>query len=157
MDKIDRKILSCLQDDATMPVSQIAERVGLSTSPCWRRIQKLDEDGVIRKRVALLDGDKLNVGVTVFVAIKTNRHETDWLEQFARAATEIPEVVELYRMSGDVDYLMKVVVPDIAAYDAVYKRLIEQVSFSDVSSYFAMEQMKYTTALPLDYTVKPKR
>lgn len=151
MDKIDRKILSCLQDDATMPVSQIAERVGLSTSPCWRRIQKLDEDGVIRKRVALLDGDKLNVGVTVFVAIKTNRHESDWLEQFARAATEVPEVVELYRMSGDVDYLMKVVVPDIEAYDDVYKKLIERVSFSDVSSYFAMEQMKYTTALPLNY------
>lgn len=140
-----------------MPVSQIAEQVGLSTSPCWRRIQKLDEDGVIRKRVALLDGNKLNVGVTVFVAIKTNRHETDWLEQFARAATEVPEVVELYRMSGDVDYLMKVVVPDIAAYDDVYKRLIAQVSFSDVSSYFAMEQMKYTTALPLDYTARPKR
>ena len=156
MDEIDRKILSCLQNDATMPVSQIAERVGLSTSPCWRRIQKLEEDGIIRKRVALLDGDRLNVGVTVFVAIKTDRHEAEWLKQFARAATDVPEVVELYRMSGDVDYLMKVVVPDIAAYDSVYKRLIEKVSFSDVSSYFAMEQMKYTTALPLEYAI-PKR
>lgn len=156
MDNIDRKILSCLQDDATMPVSQIAERVGLSTSPCWRRIQKLEEDGVIRKRVALLDGDRLNVGVTVFVAIKTNRHEAEWLKNFARAVTDVPEVVELYRMSGDVDYLMKVVVPDIAAYDDVYKRLIEKVSFSDVSSYFAMEQMKYTTALPLGYAKTPR-
>jgi len=136
-----------------MPVSQIAERVGLSTSPCWRRIQKLDEDGVIRKRVALLDGDKLNVGVTVFVAVKTNRHEAEWLAQFARAVADMPEVVELYRMSGEVDYLMKVVVPDIAAYDNVYKRLIERVSFSDISSSFAMERMKYTTALPLDYAL----
>ena len=151
MDEIDRKILACLQEDATLPVAQIAERAGISTSPCWRRIQKLEADGVIRKRVALLSGDKLNVGVTVFVAVRTNRHDITWLEGFAAAVADIPEVIEFYRMSGDVDYLLKVVVPDIAAYDGVYKKLIQKVALADVSSSFAMEQIKYTTALPLDY------
>jgi Lrp/AsnC family transcriptional regulator len=151
MDAIDRKILACLQEDATLPVAQIAERAGISTSPCWRRIQKLEADGVIRKRVALLSGEKLNVGVTVFVAVRTNRHDIAWLEGFAAAVTDIPEVIEFYRMSGDVDYLLKVVVPDIAAYDGVYKKLIQRVALADVSSSFAMEQIKYTTALPLDY------
>jgi Lrp/AsnC family transcriptional regulator len=151
MDTIDRKILACLQEDATLPVAQIAERTGISTSPCWRRIQKLEADGVIRKRVALLSGEKLNVGVTVFVAVRTNRHDIAWLEGFAAAVADIPEVIEFYRMSGDVDYLLKVVVPDIAAYDGVYKKLIQRVALADVSSSFAMEQIKYTTALPLDY------
>lgn len=151
MDQIDKKILACLQEDATTSVAEIAERVGLSTTPCWRRIQKLEEAGVIRARVALLDGTKLNVGVTVFVAIRTNEHNAAWLEKFSKAVSEIPEVVEFYRMSGDIDYLLRVVVPDIAAYDSVYKRLIERVSLSDVSSSFAMEEIKYTTALPLDY------
>ena len=151
MDQIDKKILACLQTDATTPVAEIAERVGLSTTPCWRRIQKLEEAGVIRARVALLDGTKLNVGVTVFVAIRTNEHNAAWLERFSKAVIEIPEVVEFYRMSGEIDYLLRVVVPDIAAYDAVYKRLIERVSLFDVSSSFAMEELKYTTALPLDY------
>ena len=151
MDDTDRKILVCLQQDATMAVAQIAKHVGLSTTPCWRRIQKLEESGVIRERVALLDGDKLNVGTTVFVAVKTSQHDLGWFESFAKAVTAIPEVVEFYRMSGDIDYLLRIVVPDIAAYDAVYKRLIEKVSLSDVSSSFAMEQIKYTTALPLDY------
>ena len=152
MDDIDRKILTCLQEDATLPVAEIAGRVGLSTTPCWRRIQKLEADGTIRKRVALLDGRRLNVGVTVFVSVKTAHHDIAWLEQFARAVEDIPEVVEFYRMSGDIDYLLRIVVPSIDAYDAVYKRLIERVSLSDVSSSFAMEQIKYTTALPLDYS-----
>lgn len=134
-----------------MSVSEISSRVGLSTTPCWRRIQKLEEAGVIRKRVALLDGERLNVGVTVFVSIRTDRHDAEWLEQFAGAVHDFPEVVEFYRMSGDIDYLLRVVVPDIAAYDRFYKRLIERVTLSDVSSSFAMEQIKYTTALPLDY------
>ena len=151
MDDIDRKILSILQHDATRPIAEIAERVGLSTTPCWRRIQKLDEAGVIRSRVALLDGDALNVGVTVFVSVRTNQHNAEWFAQFAKAVDEIPEVVEFYRMSGDIDYLLRVVVPDIAAYDSVYQRLIANVSLSDVSSSFAMEQIKYTTALPLTY------
>jgi len=151
MDEIDKKILTCLQGDATMPVAEVAEQVGLSTTPCWRRIQKLEEAGVIRARVALLDGAQLNVGVTVFVAVRTNEHNLDWFERFARAVADIPEVMEFYRMSGEIDYMLRVVVPDIAAYDLVYKKLIDRVTLTDVSSSFAMEQIKYTTALPLTY------
>ncbi len=151
IDVIDRKILTCLQRDATLPVAEIAERVGLSTTPCWRRIQRLERDGVIAGRVALLDPDKLNLGVTVFVHIRTAQHNAAWLEKFAAAVAAIPEIVELYRMSGDIDYLMRVVVPDIAGYDAIYQRLIAAVELSDVSSTFAMERIKHTTALPVDY------
>ncbi len=151
LDELDRKILNLLQTDATMPVATIAERVGLSTSPCWRRIQKLEEDGVIRARVAVLDPERLNVGVTVFVAVKTSQHDLGWLERFAAAVRDFPEVVEFYRMSGEIDYLLRVVVPDIAAYDALYKRLIQRVTLSDVSSSFAMETIKYTTAIPVTY------
>ncbi len=151
MDAIDRKILGALQEDAGRAVAEIAAEVGLSQSPCWRRIQKLEADGVIRRRVALLDAAKLNVGVTVFMAVRTDRHEPGWLETFAAAVADIPEIVEFYRMSGEVDYLLKVVVPDIAAFDAVYKRLIGRVPLSDVTSSFAMERIKETAALPLDY------
>ncbi len=153
LDTIDRKILICLQRDATMPVAEIAERVGLSTTPCWRRIQRLEREGVIAGRVALLDPDKLNLGVTVFVHIRTAQHNAAWLEKFAAAVAAIPEIVELYRMSGDIDYLMRVVVPDIAGYDAIYQRLIATVELSDVSSTFAMERIKHTTALPVDYAL----
>jgi Lrp/AsnC family transcriptional regulator len=135
-----------------VPVAEIAASVGLSTTPCWRRIQKLEEEGYIRKRVALLDRKKLNVGVTVFVGVKATRHAVDWLDGFKKAVDSIPEIVEAYRLSGEVDYLLKVVVPDISAYDGVYKRLIEKLEFSDVSSSFAMEDMKFTTALPLKYS-----
>ena len=151
MDRTDREILACLQEDATMPVAEIARRVGLSSTPCWRRIQKLEESKVIRGRVALLDSRKVNVGMTAFVSIRTNQHSLEWLEQFAAAVREMPEVVELYRMSGEIDYLLRVVVPDIDAYDRFYKKLIAKIQLSDVSSSFAMEQIKYTTALPLDY------
>ncbi|HSS63454.1 MAG TPA: Lrp/AsnC family transcriptional regulator [Gammaproteobacteria bacterium] len=151
MDAIDRKILAQLQADATLSTAEIAERVGLSTTPCWRRIQNLEKSGVIRKRVALLDRAQLNIGIDVFVAIRTSQHNIEWLEKFARAVDDFPEVVEFYRMSGEIDYLMRVVVPDIPAYDRFYKRLIQQVNISDVSSSFAMERIKYTTALPLDY------
>ena len=151
MDAIDRKILELLQVDAETPVATIAERVHLSVTPCWRRIQKLKEAGVIRRQVAICDPAKLNLGVTVFVSVRTNQHSQVWLEKFAKGVKEIPEVVELYRMSGDVDYLLRVVVPDIAGYDAVYKRLIRAADLYDVSSSFAMELLKYTTALPLDY------
>jgi Lrp/AsnC family transcriptional regulator len=153
LDSFDKKILDCLQDDADMALAEIARQVGLSTTPCWRRIQNLEKAGVIRRRVALMDAQKLNVGVTVFVRIKTSQHTYEWLERFATAVSEIEEVVEFYRMSGDIDYLLKIVVPDIAAYDGVYKRLIKAAELSDVSSNFAMEQIKYTTALPLDYAV----
>jgi Lrp/AsnC family transcriptional regulator len=151
VDPTDRAILACLQEDATMPVAEIARRVGLSSTPCWRRIQKLEEAKVIRARVALLDRQQLNVGVTVFVSVRTNQHSVAWLEKFAAAVADLPEVVEFYRMSGEIDYLLRVVVPDIAAYDRLYKKLIAKIELSDVSSSFAMEQIKYTTALPLDY------
>jgi len=151
VDATDRAILACLQEDATMPVAEIARRVGLSSTPCWRRIQKLEEAKVIRARVALLDRGQLNVGVTVFVSVRTNQHSVAWLERFAAAVADLPEVVEFYRMSGEIDYLLRVVVPDIAAYDRFYKKLIAKIELSDVSSSFAMEQIKYTTALPLDY------
>ena len=151
MDARDKQILNLLQADATLSVAEIAERVGLSTTPCWRRIQNLEKSGVIRKRVALLDAGKMNVGVTVFVRIRTSHHEYDWLEGFARAVADIDEVVEFYRMSGEIDYLLRIVVPDIAAYDAVYKRLIKTADLADVSSSFAMEEIKATTALPVHY------
>lgn len=151
MDRIDKRILTLLQQDATMPVAEIGRKVGLSTTPCWRRIQKLEEDGVIRKRVALLDPTSVNTRVTVFVSIRTNQHNAEWLKRFSEVTVDFPEVVELYRMSGEIDYLMRVVVPDIAAYDAFYQRLISKIDIRDVSSTFAMEQMKYSTELPLDY------
>jgi Lrp/AsnC family transcriptional regulator len=151
IDETDEKILTLLQRDVTLPVAAVAERVGLSPTPCWRRIQKLEQAGVIRARVALCDPAKLNVGVTVIVAVRTNQHDLAWLEKFAAAVKDFPEVVEFYRMSGEVDYLLRIVVPDIAAYDAVYKRLIARVPLSDVSSAFAMETIKYTTALPVTY------
>ena len=153
MDRLDQKILQNLQTDASLPVAEIAERVGLSPTPCWRRIQNLEKAGVIKGRVALLDPEKLNVGVTVFVRLKTSQHNYDWLENFAKAVAEIDEVVEFYRLSGDVDYLLRIVVPDIAGYDAVYKRLIQAADLSDVSSSFAMETIKHTTALPVQYAV----
>lgn len=151
MDGIDRRILKVLQDNADLPVAEIAEQVGLSASPCWRRIQKLEAEGIIERRVALLNAEKMNVGVTVFIAIRTSQHDEKWLHKFAEEMTRFPEVVELYRMSGEIDYMMRVVVPDIKAYDAVYKRLIAAVPLLDVSSSFAMEAIKYTTALPVDY------
>ncbi|MEM7170068.1 MAG: Lrp/AsnC family transcriptional regulator [Pseudomonadota bacterium] len=151
MDQIDRKILFWLQQDSTLSVSELGERVGLSSTPCWRRIQALEKAGVIERRVALLDPDKMNLGVTVFVRLKTSQHSKDWLDQFAKAVSQIPEVVEFYRMSGDIDYLLRIVVPDISGYDAVYKRLIASADFSDVSANFAMERIKHTTALPVDY------
>ncbi|VCU69250.1 Leucine-responsive regulatory protein [Pigmentiphaga humi] len=151
MDKKDRNILSILQEDATLSVNEIAERVSLSPTACWKRVQRLTQEGVIRKQVCLLDDRKLGVGVTVFVAVKTNHHDLQWLQKFAAGVRDMPEVVEFYRMSGDIDYLLKVVVPDIQGFDLVYKKLIQVVELFDVSSSFAMEELKYTTALPLDY------
>lgn len=151
MDRIDLRILDLLQHDATLSTSDVAEAVGLSTTPCWRRIQNLEKQGVITRRVALLDRDQLNVGVDAFVAIRTDKHNKRWLDAFAKAVAAFPEVIELYRMSGEVDYLMRVVVPDLAAYDGFYLRLIREADLHDVSSSFAMERIKYTTALPLTY------
>ena len=151
MDKIDKKILNLLQKDSQLSTAEIAEAVGLSTTPCWRRIQKLEQTGVIADRVVLLDRGKLNLDVDVFVAVKTNQHNLPWLEQFARKVSEYPEVVEFYRMAGESDYLLRVVVPDISAFDRFYKKLLQSTELSDVSSSFAMEQIKFTTRLPLDY------
>lgn len=156
---MDVKILRIIQEDCTKPVAEIGREVGLSTTPCWRRIQKLEEAGVIKKRVALLSPSLVNAGVTVFVQVKTDQHSLDWLEKFHEVVVDFPEVVEFYRMSGDIDYLLRVVVPDIAAYDRFYKRLIDRIEIAKVSSAFAMEQIKYTTSLPLDFieTAKPDR
>ena len=151
LDKFDKHILEILQNDATSPIQDIADRVGLSSTPCWRRIQRLEQDGYIEKRVALLSPEKLNVGVTVSVAIKTNQPNTQWYSQFSAVVEAIPQIVEFYRMSGDTDYLLRVVVPDIKSFDRVYQRLISEIELTDVSSSFAMEQIKFTTRLPLDY------
>ena len=148
-DTIDRRILRELQADATLPLAELAERIGLSQTPCWKRVKRLTDAGVIEKRVALLDREKLDLGLVVFVAVRTSRHDEDWLAAFARAAAALPEVLEFYRLSGETDYLLKVVVRDIAAYDGFYKRLIAAAPLTDVSSSFAMEQIKYTTALPV--------
>ena len=151
MDDFDRKILSCLQADSRIPLAELAQEVGLSTTPCWRRIQKLQAEGVIRGQVALLDRKALNVGVTVFVAIRTNQHNAAWLARFAKAVVDFPEVMDCYRMAGEIDYLLRLALPDIAAYDAFYKRLIERIELTDVTSMFAMEEIKSTTALPLSF------
>ncbi len=150
-DAIDRALLELLQENAAMPLTDLAAAVNLSTTPCWRRIARLKEAGVITKQVNLLDPKKLNVGVTVFVSIRSSQHSEKWFRTFNATIQGIPEVVEFYRMSGDVDYLLRVVVPDIAAYDQVYKKLIKDTQLLDVSSSFAMEQIKFTTALPLRY------
>lgn len=153
-DSIDIRILEILQQDASLPVSDIAGRVGLSVTPCWRRIQRLEEQGVIRRRVALLNPEKVGASISVFVAVRTNQHNAEWLDNFASVVANMPEVVEFYRMSGDVDYLLRVVVADMPQYDAFYKKLISKVKLTDVSSSFAMEQIKYTTALPLPQITK---
>ena len=139
-----------------MPLAEIAEKVNLSTTPCWRRIQRLEEQGYIKRRVALLEPAKLNIGVTVFVLLKTNQHNNAWFSKLSSTISEIPEVVDFYRMSGNIDYLLRVVVPDIAAYDKVYKRLTKAIEIFDVSSSFAMEEIKHSTALPLDYVICDK-
>ena len=151
LDKTDRGILDLLQRDASLSVAEVAAQVHLSATPCWRRIQRLEEQGYILRRVAILDAAKLNLGVTVFVSIRTSQHSEAWFEKFSGIVSGIPEVVEFYRMSGDVDYLLRIVVPDIQRYDAVYKKLIKGTDLFDVSSSFAMEQIKLTTVLPLDY------
>lgn len=153
MDTTDKKILDLLQADASLTVKQIAEQIPLSATPCWKRIQKLEENGFIRARVALLDPQKVNANITVFVAIKTDQHTREWIERFNKAVPELPEVMEIYRMSGEIDYLLRVVVGSIEAYDQFYKKLIDRIELSNVTSSFAMEQIKYTTALPISVDV----
>ena len=149
LDTIDWAILGVLQGNASLPVHEVGDRVGLSANACWRRIRRLEDSGIIARRVALLDAEKLGLATTVFVAIKTNRHDPAWLEAFARGIEAIPEIGECHRMAGDVDYLLKIVVRDIAHYDRIYRKLIAAVpDLADVSSSFSMEKMKATTALP---------
>jgi Lrp/AsnC family transcriptional regulator len=149
MDAVDRKILAVVQEDASLSVAEIGQRVGLSSTPCWKRLQKLEAEGVITRRVAIIDPDKVGLGITVFVSIETGDHSQDWLRKFADVVGAMPEVMEFYRMAGDVDYMLRVVVPDIAGYDSFYKRLIASVPLKNVTSRFAMEKIKSTTALPI--------
>ena len=149
MDAIDRKILAVLQEDASLSVAEIGSRVGLSSTPCWKRIQRLEADGVIERRVAVVDQAKIGLGITVFVSVETGDHSQEWLDRFAKTVGAMPEVMEFYRMAGDVDYMLRVVAPDIAGYDTFYKRLIATVPLKNVTSRFAMEKIKSTTALPI--------
>ena len=149
MDVIDRKILAVVQQDASLSVAEIGQRVGLSSTPCWKRLQRLEADGVITRRVAIIDPEKVGLGITVFVSIETDDHSQDWLRRFADLVGAMPEVMEFYRMAGDVDYMLRVIVPDIQGYDVFYKRLIAQVPLKNVTSRFAMEKIKSTTAVPI--------
>ena len=149
MDKLDKQILELIQVDATLSTAEIADKVGLTTTPCWRRIQRLQMEGVIEKRVTLLNPEKLNLGLTVFVHIKTSQHDPKWLNQFALHTTAFEEVVEIYRLSGEYDYMLKVLVADMQGFDHFYKRFINGIQLSDVTSSFAMEKIKNSTALPI--------
>ncbi|MEE4185928.1 MAG: Lrp/AsnC family transcriptional regulator [Gammaproteobacteria bacterium] len=151
MDAKDRKILELLQQNALYTAAELADAVGLTTTPCWRRVQKLEEQGYIRGRVALLDRELMNVGVTVFVSVRTGQHSREWLERFIRSVNDTPEIVEAYRLSGDTDYLLRIVVPSIQEYDRLYQRLIKELEFLDVSSSFAMQELKSTTAIPVTH------
>jgi Lrp/AsnC family transcriptional regulator len=153
LDAVDRRLLALLQADASLSLAEIGERIGLSPTPCWKRIRRLEAEGVIAGRVALVDPDAVGLGVTAFVSVKAGAHDEAWLTCFNEGVARIPEVVELYRMAGETDYLLKVVCRDIAHYDRIYKRLIRVAPMGDVSSSFAMERMKATTALPLTETL----
>ncbi|MEY4696355.1 MAG: hypothetical protein RIT14_783 [Pseudomonadota bacterium] len=150
LDLIDRKIVAELMRDATLPVSQIADKVGLSQTPCWKRIQKLEASGVLTARVSLADPAKLGFGLTVFVGIEAPDHSAEWRDAFARATAGLPQIMEVYRMAGEMDYLLRVAVPDMMAFDALYKTLTDAVPIKNVTSHFAMERMKFTTAYPVD-------
>lgn len=149
LDVIDRKILNVLQNDASLSVAEIGERVGLSSTPCWKRIQRMETEGVILRRVALVDQGKVGLGLTVFVSVETGDHSEAWLKNFADAVSAMPEVLEFYRMAGDVDYMLRVVVSDMQSYDVFYKKLISAVPLKNVTSRFAMEKVKSVTALPI--------
>lgn len=149
LDRMDRAILGALQEDGTLSAAQLGEKVGLSATPCWKRVKAMEEAGLIAKRVALVDRAQAGLPVTVFVSLRTNRHDEAWLRKFAASVSSMPEVMEFHRMSGDVDYLLKVVTSDIAGYDRFYKRLIQNAQLAGVSSAFSMEEIKSTTVLPL--------
>jgi Lrp/AsnC family transcriptional regulator len=149
IDAIDRKILRVLQEDASLSVAEIGDRVGLSSTPCWKRIQRLEADGIITGRVALVDQNKIGLGISVFVSVESGDHSEAWLKKFAEAVSAMPEVMEFYRMAGDVDYMLRVVVADMQSYDTFYRKLISAVALKNVTSRFAMEKIKSVTALPV--------
>ena len=149
MNNIDRELLALVQEDVSLSTSRLAKKVGISTTACWNRIRRLESEGMIVRRVALVDPAKVGMGLTVFVSIRTSEHSSEWLASFAARVSAMPEVVEFYRMAGDVDYMLRVLVPDMTAFDGFYKRLIEGTSFTDVTSRFAMERIKQTTAIPI--------
>ena len=153
MDDKDRRILAQLQNDAGQSIEDLAAKVNLSRNACWRRIKVLEERGIIRARVALLDPEKLNLGLTAFIAIRTAQHDQAWLDRFSAAVRDIPEITGAFRTTGETDYVLKAAVPDIAGYDRLYKRLIAKVPLTDVSASFVMEKLKETTALPLDFAL----
>ncbi|KZD07409.1 Lrp/AsnC family transcriptional regulator [Oceanibaculum pacificum] len=146
MDRIDRKILVALQENANISVAELADRVGLSQTPCWKRVQRLEASEIILKRVALVAPEKIGLGLTIFVEVETANHSNDWLRSFAETVSAMPEVMEFYRMAGDVDYMLRVVVPDMAGYNDFYTRLIASVPLKKVTARFAMEKLKFTTA-----------
>lgn len=150
IDTIDRRILAELQRDGTLSVDHLSERVGLSRNACWRRVKILEEEGVITGRVALVDADKLGLGLSVFIIVRTSSHDPDWLAKFRAAVTAFPEIIGVYRMSGDLDYVLRARVADVKAYDRLYQRLIAKVHLSDVSASFVMEEIKETTVVPVE-------
>jgi Lrp/AsnC family transcriptional regulator len=150
IDQTDRRILRELQRDASLGVEALGERIGLSRNACWRRIRLMEEAGIITARVALVDPDALGLGLTVFIAVRTDRHEPEWLERFTRAVGSMPEILGVWRTSGDLDYLLKARVADVRAYDRLYQRLIRKVELADISASFVMEEIKETTELPVD-------
>jgi Lrp/AsnC family transcriptional regulator len=150
LDQIDRKIIAVLMRDATLPVAQIADKVGLSQTPCWKRIQRLESTGVLRGRVALADPQRIGFGLTVFVGIEAVDHTAEWREAFARVTAELPQVMEVYRMAGEIDYLLRVAVADMPAFDLLYRQLTDSIPIRNVTSHFAMERLKFTTAYPID-------
>ena len=149
MDDMDRRILRILQLDCSLSASEVARQVGLSASPCWKRINRMQSEGIIKRQSAVLDAERLGFGLTVFVSIKTGEHSSPWLKDFAAGITAMPEVMEFHRMAGEVDYMLKVVVRDMKKFDEFYKRLIDMTALSDVTSRFSMETIKETTALPI--------
>jgi len=150
LDRIDRQILALLQADAALPIQKIAEQVGLSVNPCWRRIRQMESAGVIQGRVAVVNPEKVGLGLTVYVRVKTREHSADWARRLNEVIAAIPEILECHRIGGDVDYLLKVVVADMADYDRTYKELIARLpSLADVSALFSMERLKSATALPI--------
>jgi Lrp/AsnC family transcriptional regulator len=151
IDDFDRKILAQIQQDNSLTTEELADQIGLSRNACWRRVRRMNEVGVIERQVALVNAEKVNAGLTVFISIQADRHDPDWLQKFSTATNKMPEIQSAYRLTGDLDYLIVALVPNVKAYDALYQRLITQIPLSDVSASFVMEAIKHSSAVPLTY------